>query len=135
MVILPLTTAQCPLSTVDDIYIYRSVYISSCCRFRSIICSLYVSSHQNTCLAQGSTRDTYRRVSIIATFTPNNGQSQQTQHFQLQCSRGTWNAITIDGFGTPSSNLTLRTGSFTCIDQYVPDIDAIIICISYTKPH
>ena len=94
-----------------------------------------ITSHQYTCLAQGSTRDTYCKVSIIATFTPNSRQSQQTQHFQLQCSSGTWNAITIDGFGPPSSNLTLRTGCFTCIDQHVPDIDSIIICISYTKPH
>ena len=83
---------------------------------------LTVSSHQYTCLAQGSTRDTYRRVSIIATFTPNSGQPQQTQHFQLQCSNGTWNAVTNDSFGTPPSNLTMRTDCFTCIDN-VPGID------------
>ena len=79
IVILPLVTGQssCPLPTVDDIE-------------RELIVLLLdadsgggpydptVSSYQYTCLAQGSTRDTYRRVSIIATFTPNNGQSQQT---------------------------------------------------------
>ena len=66
-----------------------------------------VSSDQYTCIAQGST--IYCRVSIIATFTPNNGQSQQTQHFQLECSSGTWSAVTDDGFGTPPSNPMLRT--------------------------
>ena len=63
-----------------------------------------VLSHQYTCIAQESTRDTYCRVSIIGTFTPNNGQSQQTEHFQLECSSGTWSIVTDDGFGTPPSN-------------------------------
>ena len=74
-----------------------------------------VSSHQFTCLAQGSTRLTYRRVSIIATFTPNIGQSQQTQHFQLECSSGTWSAVTNDGFETPSSNPIERRDCYKCV--------------------
>ena len=82
-----------------------------------------VSSHQFTCLAQGSTRLTYRRVSIIATFTSNSVQSQQTQHFQLECSSGTWSAVNNDGFSTPPSNPMMRTDCFTCINVYVPGID------------
>ena len=121
---LLLVTAQnnCPLPTVDDIE-------------RELIDLLLnadsgggpynptVSSHQYTCLAQGSTRDTYRRVSIIATFTPNTGQSSQTQHFQLECSSDTWIAVTNDGFDTPPSNPMLRTDCFNCISK-VPGIDS-----------
>ena len=76
-----------------------------------------VSSHQFTCLAQGSIKDTYRRVSIIATFIRNSGQSQQTQHFQLDCSSGTWSAINNDGFGTPPSNPIKRRDCFTCVPE------------------
>ena len=76
-----------------------------------------VSSHQFTCLAQGSTRLTYRRVSIIATFTPKSGQPSQTQHFQLECSSGTWNAVTNHGFGTPPSNPMERRDCFTCLPE------------------
>ena len=81
-----------------------------------------VSSHQYTCLAQGSTKDRYRRVSIIATFTCNCVQAQQTQHFQLQCSSGAWNARLVDGFETPPSNPMLRRDCLTCISD-VPGID------------
>ena len=118
IVILPLAIGQssCPLPTVADIE-------------RELIVLLLnadtgggpydptVSSYQYTCLAQGSTRNTYRRVSIIATFTSKSGQSQQTQHFQLQCLSGTWGAVTNDGFGTPPSNSTERTDCFTCIPE------------------
>ena len=74
-----------------------------------------VSSYQYTCLAQGSTRDTYRRVSIIATFTPNSGVAERREHFQLECSSGTWRARTNDGFETPPPNPMLRTDCFTCV--------------------
>ena len=80
-----------------------------------------VSSYQFTCLAQGSIRDTYRRVSIIATFAPNNGVAQQTQHFQLECSSGTWSARTNDGFSTPPSNPMLRRDCFTCLPDSIGD--------------
>ena len=118
IVILPLATGQssCPLPTVDDIE-------------RELIDLLLdadsgggpydstVSSYQYTCLAQGSTRDTYRRVSIIATFTPNNGQSSQTQHFQLECSSSTWSAVTNHGFSTPPSNPMERRDCFLCVPE------------------
>ena len=78
-----------------------------------------VSSHQYTCLAQGLTRDTYRRVSIIATFTANSGQPSQTQHFQLQCPNSTWRAVSDDGFRTPPSNLTERRDCFNCVPGYL----------------
>ena len=118
IVILPLATGQssCPLPTVDDIE-------------RELIDLLNdadsgggpydptVSSYQYTCLAQGSTRDTYRRLSIIATFTPKSGQSSQKQHFQLECLSGTWMARINDGFSTPPSNPMMRTDCFNCVRE------------------
>ena len=76
-----------------------------------------VSSYQFTCLAQASTKDRYRRVSIIATFNRNSGEAEQTQHFQLECSSGTWNARTNDGFSTPPSNPILRRDCFHCVPE------------------
>ena len=116
IVILPLATGQssCPLPTVADIERELTVLL-----LNADTCGgsydPTVSSHQYTCLAQGSTRDTYRSVSIIATFTSNSGQPQQTQHFQMECSSGKWSAVTNDGFDTPPSNPTLRTDCFTCV--------------------
>ena len=122
IVILPLATGQslCPLPTVNDIERELINLLEVADGVASYAPN--VSSYQYTCLAQGSTRDTYRRVSIIAKFTPNSGQSQQTQHFQLECSSGTWGAVTNDGFGTPPSNPILRTDCFNCL-SYIPGID------------
>ena len=118
IVILPLATGQCPLPTVDDIERELNDLLVDADSGGGPY-NPNVSSHQYTCLAQGSTRDTYRRVSIIATFTPNIGQFQQTQHFQLQCSSGTWRARTDDGFGTPPPNPMERRDCFTCVSEYL----------------
>ena len=108
--------SSCPLPTVDQIESENAL--------RALLTNAdsgggpydpTVSSHEYTCLAQGSTKDTYRRVSIIATFTPNSGQSSQTEHFQLECSSGTWSARTSDGFSTPPSNPMLRRDCLTCV--------------------
>ena len=47
------------------------------------------------CLAQGSMINTYRSLSVIATYTPSPGQSAMTNIFQLNCSNGVWVADTI----------------------------------------
>ena len=115
IVILPLATGQCPLPTVADIERELDPLLDVADGAGSYAPN--ISSHNYTCLAQGSTRDTYRRVSIIATFTPKSGQPQQTQHFQLQCSSGTWRAVTNDGLETPPSNSTERRDCFTCVPE------------------
>ena len=114
IVILPLATGQCPLPTVDDIERELNDLLVDADSGGGPY-NPNVSSHQYTCLAQGSTRLTYRRVSIIATFTPNSGQPSQTQHFQLECSSGTWSPVTNDGFGTPPSNPMERRDCLTCV--------------------
>ena len=116
IIVLPLTIGQssCPLPTVTDIEGQLNVLLLDADSGGGPY-DPTVSSHQFTCLAQGSAKDTYRRVSIIATFTPSSGQSSQTQHFQLECSGGTWSAVTNDGFQTPPLNPVLRTDCFNCV--------------------
>ena len=117
IIMLPLTIGQtsCPLPTVAEIereLIQLLIQADGAGSYAP-----NVLSYNFTCLAQGSTRDTYRRVSIIATFTPNNGVAERTEHFQLECSSGTWSARTNDGFGTPPSNPMLRTDCLTCVPE------------------
>ena len=116
IVILPLATGQsCSLPTIADIERELDPLLDIADGAGSYAPN--ISSYQYTCLAQGSTKDTYRRVSIIATFTPNSGQPQQTQHFQLECSSGTWSAVTNNGFDTPPFNSTERRDCFTCVPE------------------
>ena len=107
-----MVTGQCPLPTVADIERELDPLLDVADGAANY--NPDVSSYQFTCLAQGSTKDTYHRVSIIATFTPNSGESQQTQHFQLECSSGTWSAVTNHGFETPPSNRIERRDCYTC---------------------
>ena len=107
--------SSCPLPTVDDIESDLIPLLIDADGAGSY--NPTVSSHQYTCLAQGSTKDTYRRVSIIATFTPNNGAAERREHFQLTCSSGTWSARTDDGFETPPSNPMLRRDCLTCVPE------------------
>ena len=46
------------------------------------------------CLAQGNMINTYKTLSVIATYTPRPGQSATTNIFQLICSNGVWFADT-----------------------------------------
>ena len=52
------------------------------------------------CLAQGSMINTYRTLSVIATYTPSPGLDSTTNIFQLMCSNGIWVA---DTSGQPMS--------------------------------
>ena len=75
------------------------------------------------CLAQGNMINTYRSLSVIATYTPSPGQSSTTNIFQLICSNGVWIA---DINGTPVSpdpsvrNVT-RYDCVQCRHSYGPD--------------
>ena len=46
------------------------------------------------CLAQGNMINTYRSLSVIATYTPEPGRSAVSNIFQLICSSGVWTADT-----------------------------------------
>ena len=62
-------------------------------------------SVQYVCQAQGNMINTYRSVSLIATYTPNPGQSQATRIFEMQCSSGSWNGDTSGGLHTPPNSV------------------------------
>ena len=75
------------------------------------------------CLAQGNTINTYRFLSVIATYTPRPGVSIRTNIFQLICSNGVW---TADTYGQPVApdpsvvNVT-RTDCVQCRHSYGDD--------------
>lgn len=69
------------------------------------------------CQAQGERMDTYKTVSIIATFTPNPGDPSRTNIFQLICASGVWNADTNGIPETPDPsviNASTRTDCAQC---------------------
>ena len=74
-------------------------------------------SIQYVCLAQGNMINTYKTVSVIATYTPNPGVSSETSIFQLICSNGVWTADNSGGLAAPDSsviNATTRTDCVQC---------------------
>ena len=76
-----------------------------------------IGSIQYVCLAQGNMIDTYKTVSVIATYTPNPGESSETSIFQLICSNGVWTADTSGLLPDPDSsviNATTRTDCAQC---------------------
>lgn len=74
-----------------------------------------IGSVHYVCKAQGSTRGTYRSLSIIATFTPNPGASQTTRIFQLSCSSGSWEADLNGGIPAPVSGLVSASTRTDCV--------------------
>ena len=73
-------------------------------------------SIQYICLAQGNMINTYKTVSVIATYTPNPEESSETSIFQLMCSNSVWTADT-SGLADPDSsviNATTRTDCAQC---------------------
>ena len=74
-------------------------------------------SIQYICLAQGNMINTYKTVSVIATYTPNPGESSETSIFQLMCSNSVWTADTSSGLADPHSsviNAPTRTDCIQC---------------------
>ncbi|XP_019862777.1 PREDICTED: uncharacterized protein LOC109591471 [Amphimedon queenslandica] len=83
-----------------------------------------IGSVHYVCQAQGSRRGTYRSLSIIATYTPNPGQSQTTGIFQLMCSSGSWEADLDGGIPVPVSGLIdipTRTDCLLCNHTFGSD--------------
>lgn len=74
------------------------------------------------CQAQGSARDTYRTVSIIATYTHTDRATQTTMIFQLECTTGpTWVVVNTDGLDVPDASVmngTTRTDCVQCREDF-----------------
>ena len=77
------------------------------------------------CLAQGSVNNTYRSISLIASYIPSDG-SETTTQLHLQCIDGAWSTVNFGSSATsastpPGGNLTtsVRRDCFLCLN---PDI-------------
>ena len=82
-----------------------------------------ISSFQYTCQVQGDRQDTYRQLSIIASYT-NAVVGTQTRHFQLVCQGNQWNPSLSEGLQTPPNNyqsLSTRTDCRQCIEGFGDD--------------
>ena len=83
-----------------------------------------IGSVHYVCQAQGSSRGTYKSLSIIATYTPNPGQSETTSIFQLMCSSGSWEPDLDGGIPVPVSGLIdipTRTDCVLCNHTFGTD--------------
>ena len=83
-----------------------------------------IGSVHYVCQAQGSSRGTYRSLSIIATYTPSTGQSQTTSIFQLSCNSGSWEADLSGGLLAPVAgliNTPTRTDCVSCSHNFGND--------------
>ena len=83
-----------------------------------------IGSVHYVCQAQGSSRGTYRSLSIIAMYTPNTGQSQTTSIFQLSCTSGSWEADLSGGLSAPVAgliNTPTRTDCAQCRHNFGDD--------------
>ena len=83
-----------------------------------------IGSIQYICLAQGNMINTYRTLSVIATYTPNSGESSRTSIFQLMCSSGVWTADFSGRLVDPDPsviNAPTRTDCAQCRHSNGPD--------------
>ena len=83
-----------------------------------------IGSVHYVCQAQGNSRGTYRSLSIIATYTPNPGQSETRGIFQLMCSSGSWEPDLDGGIPVPVSGLIdtpTRTDCVLCSHTFGSD--------------
>ena len=81
-------------------------------------------SVQYVCQAQGNMINTYRSVSLIATYTPNPGQPQTTSIFEMQCNSGSWNGDTSGGLSAPPNSVIgapTTTNCFQCRNGFGGD--------------
>ena len=75
------------------------------------------------CLAQGNMINTYRSLSVIATYTPRPRESPTTNIFQLICSNGVWTADTSGPLVEPDPSVenVTRYDCVQCRHTYGPD--------------
>ena len=116
--VLSLSVAQdCPLPTKTDIESALPPLLINSQGGQSYSPNVTEGSVQYVCLAQGSMINTYEYVALIATFTPNPGQLEQTKIFTMQCSSGTWSGSTNDGLNDPPNSVVgvpPRTDCYQC---------------------
>ena len=122
--VLSLSVAQdCPLPTIAEIETVLPAILVSSSGSQSYSPKVTEGSVQYVCLAQGDMIDTYKEVSLIATFTPNPGESEQTNIFTLDCNSGTWSGRTGSLDPPPPSVVGVppRTDCYRCREGFGGD--------------
>lgn len=108
-----LIQSDCPLPTQADIEQGLTALLLNADNSQTYYPTL-IGSVRYVCQAQGSVRDTYTSVSIIATYTPNSGQSHATNIFQLMCnSSSSWEGDVSSGLDSHARSIV---GNPTRID-------------------
>ena len=80
-----------------------------------------ISSFQYTCQVQGDRRDTYRQLSVIASYSV---VGNLTRHFQLVCQGNQWDPSLTEGLEDPPNNyqsLSTRTDCRQCTNAFGDD--------------
>ena len=93
-VLIHLVATDCPLPNSTDVVSPLTALLQDGGDGRQTFSPTITESIQYVCLAQGNMIDTYKTVSVIATYTPNPGESPRTSIFQLMCSNDVWTADT-----------------------------------------
>ena len=109
---------DCPLPTIAEIETVLPALLLNADHSQSYSPDVTEGSVQYVCLAQGSMIDTYKEVSLIATFTPNPGEPEQTNIFTLDCNSGTWTGVTNDGLDPPPNPAVTRTDCYQCLASF-----------------
>ena len=119
-VLIHLVAADCPLpNSTDALSPLTALLQDSGGDGMQTYSPTIIGSIQYVCLAQGNMINTYKTVSVIATYTPNPGESSETRTsiFQLICSNGVWTADNSGRLVDPDSsviNATTRTDCVQC---------------------
>ena len=93
--VLSLSVAQdCPLPTIAEIETLLPPLLILSDGSEMYSPNVNEGSVQYVCLAQGNMINTYNGVSLIATFTPNPGEAEQTRIFDMRCTNGVWGGVT-----------------------------------------
>ena len=117
--VLSLSVAQnCPLPTIAELESALNTLLTNSDGSQSYSPNVTEGSVQYVCQAQGSIINTYTELSVIATFTPNPGQPEQTNIFTMLCSSGTWSGLTNDGLDPPPNPVVSRTDCYRCIESF-----------------
>ena len=117
--VLSLSVAQdCPLPTIAELESALVYLLINSDGSQSYSPNVTEGSVQYVCQAQGSMINIYTELSVIATFTPNPGQPEQTKIFTMLCYSGTWSVFTNDGLDPPPNPVVSRTDCHRCGESF-----------------
>ena len=110
------TAQDCPLPTITEIETALPPLLVISDGPQSYSPSVTEGSVQYVCQAQGNMINNYQEVSLIATFTPNSGEAEQTKIFEIRCSSGSWSGVTGSLDDPPGSVVGVppRTDCYRC---------------------